>query len=156
MLKKYLVSYPSVLFSIAIAFSLMIIYYHYQYLIDEKFNNDTLKHKLIRMVPSFIYSFVVLPLNIVYKLFATYLTCWGNMKFYNFNLSKIDSSFKENHRTNSTHESHLATKLFLVCIKQMSSFYNKNKNIFSSILQIVSCHYFMKHFLIEILIIYPM
>ena len=80
MLKKYLVSYPSVLFSIAIAFSLMIIYYHYQYLIDEKFSNDTIQHKIIRMLPSFVYSFVVIPLNIIYKLVATYLTNWGNLK----------------------------------------------------------------------------
>lgn len=81
MLKKYLVSYPSVLFSIAIAFSLMMIYYHYQYMIDEKYNEDTYKHQAIRMVPSFIYSFIVIPLNIVYKLVATYLTIWGMLYF---------------------------------------------------------------------------
>jgi hypothetical protein len=81
-LKKYLVSYPSVGLSIFIAFSLMMVYYHFQYMIDAEYNKDSYKDAGIRMIPSFIYSFVVIPLNIIYKFAATRLTEWGRLRIF--------------------------------------------------------------------------
>ena len=76
-MKKYIVSYPSVLFSIIIAFIIMIVYYHYQSVFNTNYPKDNYLHMILRMIPSFAYSFIVIPLNIIYKIFATILTEWG-------------------------------------------------------------------------------
>ena len=46
-------------------------------MIDDKFNEDTYLHAAIRTIPSFVYSFIIIPLNMFYKFVATFLTEWG-------------------------------------------------------------------------------
>ena len=118
MLKKYLVSYPTIIASILFAFILMLVYYHFQYIFDAKYNSDSYFDMAMRMLPSIVYSFIVIPLNMLYKYLATVLTEWGNwmkLKFIKTNLDlSMDFLFLENHRTQSSFESNLTTKLFIV------------------------------------------
>lgn len=91
-----MLSYPLVALSILVAFIIMMTYYHFQHLFDEDYPDNSTIHNLLRLIPSIVYSCIVIPLNVIYKLIAVKLTDW------------------ENHRTQAIFESNLTTKLFIV------------------------------------------
>lgn len=117
-LQKYLVSYPTIGLAIFIAFVLMMAYYRLQLATDVRFTADSYLHLAVRTLPSIVYSLVIIPLNIVYRLVSVYLTDWGESKILvgnNLLLFKIEKIINlENHRTQSSYESNLTTKLFVV------------------------------------------
>lgn len=76
-LQKYLVSYPVIGFSIFVAFLIMMAYYYFQHAVDVRFQDDSYVHLAVRILPSIVYSLVVLPLNMLYKKLSVSLTEWG-------------------------------------------------------------------------------
>lgn len=57
----------------------MMVYYWAQNAVDEKFSDpDSVEHTIIKALPSIIYSFIIIPLNLVYKYVSILLTNWGN------------------------------------------------------------------------------
>lgn len=76
-MKKYFVSYPAVTLAIIIAFLIMLGYYAMQHKFDTMFKSDSIHHTILRMLPSILYSFVVIPLNLIYKYLSIALTDWG-------------------------------------------------------------------------------
>ncbi len=97
----------------------MMAYYFAQNSVNAAYKEDSYVDYSIQMVPSIIYSFVVIPLNLVYKIAAIKLTNWGLHLYF---LHLIVTFFMiflhqiENHRTESSYESNLTTKLFVVNI----------------------------------------
>ncbi len=73
-------TYPIIGLSIALAFLLMIIYYKAQDMANIMFDSDGILDKIMRALPSIIYSFVVIPLNMIYKYVSINLNEWGNKK----------------------------------------------------------------------------
>ena len=89
-IKKYFVSYPAVAFAIIVAFLIMLGYYGMQHKFDIMFSTDSIQHMILKMVPSILYSFVVIPLNLIYKYLSIALTDWGmNLVQFDFNISII-------------------------------------------------------------------
>jgi hypothetical protein len=73
------VTYPIIGLSIALAFILMIIYYKVQDMTNLMFDTNNILDKIMRALPSIIYSFVVIPLNMIYKYVSIRLNEWGNL-----------------------------------------------------------------------------
>ena len=56
----------------------MMLYYWVQNMTNLKFNDpDSYVDMVVKMIPSIGYSVIVIPLNIIYKYVAIYLTEWG-------------------------------------------------------------------------------
>ncbi len=72
-------TYPIIGLSIALAFILMIIYYKVQDMTNLMFDTNNILDKIMRALPSIIYSFVVIPLNMIYKYVSIRLNEWGNL-----------------------------------------------------------------------------
>ena len=86
-IKIYFVSYPAVAFAIIVAFLIMLGYYSMQHKFDIMFSTDSIQHTILKMVPSILYSFVVIPLNLIYKYLSIALTDWGmNLAQFDFNV----------------------------------------------------------------------
>ncbi|CAF1311319.1 unnamed protein product [Adineta steineri] len=98
-LKKYLVTYPITMFCLALTLWIYFTYYAIQKKTEKTYPLDKSiylpKAKVMRLAPSIGYSLFVVPLNMVYKKLATYLTNY------------------ENHRLQSGYENNLTSKLFL-------------------------------------------
>ena len=77
LMKKYLVSYPLIALSIVLAFLLMMTYYYFQHLCDKTYPESSIFHTIMKLLPSIIYSCVVIPINLLYKYAAVKLTDWG-------------------------------------------------------------------------------
>lgn len=77
-------TYPIIGLSIGLAFLLMIIYYKVQDMTNVMFDSDSILDKIMRALPSIIYSFVVIPLNMIYKYISISLNEWGNKSKYIF------------------------------------------------------------------------
>ena len=56
----------------------MLVYYMFESMAYATFKDDSMLHTVIRLIPSIIYSCIVIPLNSVYKSIAISLTNWGN------------------------------------------------------------------------------
>ncbi|CAF1374451.1 unnamed protein product [Adineta steineri] len=98
-MKKYLVTYPITMFCLALTLWIYFTYYAIQKKTEKTYPLDKSiylpKAKVMRLAPSIGYSLFVVPLNMVYKKLATYLTNY------------------ENHRLQSGYENNLTSKLFL-------------------------------------------
>ncbi|CAF1291293.1 unnamed protein product [Adineta steineri] len=98
-LKKYLVTYPITMFCLALTLWIYFTYYAIQKKTEKTYPLDKSiylpRAKVMRLAPSIGYSLFVVPLNMVYKKLATYLTNY------------------ENHRLQSGYENNLTSKLFL-------------------------------------------
>ena len=80
-------SYPAVAFAIIVAFLIMLGYYGMQHKFDVMFSTDSIQHTILKMVPSILYSFVVIPLNLIYKYLSIALTDWGkNLVQFDFRI----------------------------------------------------------------------
>ena len=82
-MKKYLVSYPLVALSIGVAVLTMVIYYKFEHMTQAAYKDTaelSMLDNLVLMIPSTIYSFAVIPLNMIYKEVAVWLTEWGKRK----------------------------------------------------------------------------
>lgn len=81
-MQKYLVSYPVIGLSIFVAFLIMMAYYYFQHAVDVRFQDDSYVHLVVRILPSIVYSLVVLPLNMIYKKLSVSLTEWGRFLLF--------------------------------------------------------------------------
>ncbi|UJR16383.1 hypothetical protein I4U23_003286 [Adineta vaga] len=98
-IKKYLVSYPIVMGCLVFAMTLYFTYYG----IQERTNTNypltnsgiPVETKVRRMIPSTGYSLLVIPVKLIYKKLATFLTDF------------------ENHRLQTAYENNLTSKLFI-------------------------------------------
>lgn len=113
-IKKYIVTYPCIVSSVVLAIFLMIAYYKLQDITNYYFDGNNIFHMIMRSLPSIGYSFIVMPLNMVYRLVSISLNDW------------------ENHRTQRAYDSNLTTKLFVfyfansfMCLFY-EAFHNKN------------------------------
>ena len=93
-MKKYLISYPFIMVCLALSLTIYFTYYRIQRTTDEKYpltkSLSLVQAKFMRMVPSTGYSLLILPINIIYKKLATFLTDFGRM---NANFTSMNSSF---------------------------------------------------------------
>jgi len=95
-IQKYFVSYPIVFISIVVTILTMFTYYSIENYCLENYTDKSYTHIGITFLPNIIYSVVVMIYSIIYTLIAVVLTNW------------------ENHRTDSSYESNLTVKLFVV------------------------------------------
>ena len=72
-----MVSYPLIGLSIALAIGMMFAYYGLQHNFDTTFTEDSYLHLFLRMLPSILYSFVVILTNLGFKFGAIWCTDWG-------------------------------------------------------------------------------
>ena len=83
-LKKYLITYPFVMSCLGLSLLLFFVYHRIQIRTDRNYPLDIstflISSKYIRMVPSIGYSLMIIPLNLIYKKLAEYLTDFGNLK----------------------------------------------------------------------------
>ncbi|CAF1634206.1 unnamed protein product [Adineta ricciae] len=97
--KKYLVSYPIVMGCLALALTLYFTYYKIQQRTNENFPlgnpSNPIETKVRRMLPSMVYSLSLIPVKLIYKNIATFLTDY------------------ENHRLQTAYENNLTSKLFI-------------------------------------------
>ncbi|CAF3286759.1 unnamed protein product [Rotaria sp. Silwood2] len=99
LLKKYLVTYPVVMCCLALSLWIYFAYYRIQIKTDHNYPLDgslfSIHTKLMRTMPSAGYSLLIIPMNLIYKKIATYLTDF------------------ENHRLQTGYENNLTSKLFV-------------------------------------------
>ncbi|CAF0803540.1 unnamed protein product [Rotaria sordida] len=98
-LKKYLVTYPVVMCCLALSLWIYFGYYRIQIKTNNNYPLDSslfsIHAKLMRTMPSAGYSLLIIPMNLIYKKIATYLTDY------------------ENHRLQTGYENNLTSKLFV-------------------------------------------
>ena len=80
-MKKYLVTYPIVMASLALSLWIYFAYYAVQKKADQRYPLGEAgflpQAKLMRMVPSTGYSLLIIPMNLVYRKFAVLITNFG-------------------------------------------------------------------------------
>ena len=80
-LKKYLVTYPIVMLCLALSLWIYFAYYAVQQKTDKQYPLEATAilptAKLMRMVPSTGYSLLIIPMNLVYKKLAVFMTNYG-------------------------------------------------------------------------------
>ncbi|CAF1211313.1 unnamed protein product [Adineta ricciae] len=98
-LKKYLVTYPIVMLCLALSLWIYFAYYAVQQKTDKRYPLEATAilptAKLMRMVPSTGYSLLIIPMNLIYKKLAIFMTNY------------------ENHRLQTSYENNLTSKLFV-------------------------------------------
>ena len=80
-LKKYLVTYPIVMTCLGASLWIYFTYYRIQKKAEEKYPLDKsvviMQTKVIRLMPTAGYSFLIIPLNMVYRKLAVFMTNFG-------------------------------------------------------------------------------
>jgi hypothetical protein len=84
-LKKYLVTYPIVTCCLGVSLWIYFTYNRIQKKADEQYSTETkslafVQSKVVRMMPSAGYSLLILPLNLIYRKLATFMTNFGTKK----------------------------------------------------------------------------
>ena len=79
-LKKYLITYPTVVCCLVLSIWIYFIYHRIQISTNQNYSSNddaSIDIKLIRMIPSIVYSILIILMNFIYKKIAIILTNFG-------------------------------------------------------------------------------
>ena len=102
-----MVSYPIIIGALIIALTVYFKYYRIQKDIDHKYplkkkkSTITIEGKIIRMLPSIGYSLSIIPMKVIYKKIATYLTEFGMIKIKNKKKIEFFDFYRKSSFTNN-------------------------------------------------------